>query len=178
MDINNIILGSGTVYVAEYNDATGIPTDSVLETDTNTMGRIKGGATLTYKPTTYEVVDDSHYVVKRFITSEEVSFKSGVLTWNLNNLNRLCGSGEIATVSGKTTLKIGGRAKNGLKAYVVRFVHEDDEKIVRVSLVGTSTDGFSLAFTADKETVVDAVWKALSHDDEGTQVIIEETKKA
>lgn len=177
MDINSIILGSGKLYVTAYDADTGIPADETIETDANTMGRIKGGASLEYKPTTYEVIDDTHYVVKRFIQSEEVSFKSGVLTWNLKNLQKLAGACEYtdAAETGIKTLKVGGRGANGLTPYVVRFVHNDGEKILRVTLVGTSEAGFVLTFAADKETVIDAVFKAVSHDEQGTLVVVTES---
>lgn len=175
MNLNSIILGSGNLYVAEYNADTGIPADETIETTANTMGRIKGGATLEYKPTTYEVVDDTQYVVKRFVQSEEVTFKSGVLTWDMENLQRLAGACELFTDGNKKTLKIGGRGSNGLKPYVIRFVHNDGEKVLRVTLVGTANAGFSLAFVPDKETVIDAEFKALSSDEAGTLVIVTES---
>lgn len=175
MDKNSIILGSGQLYVAEYTEETGIPADEVIEAESNSMGRIQGGASLDYKPTVYEVKDDTHYVVKRFITGEDVTFKSGVLTWDMQNLERLAGACEyIADDGGKVTLKIGGRGANGLKPYVIRFVHTNGTKKLRVTLVGTAANGFSLAFNPDKETVIDAEFKAVSSDDKGTLVIVSE----
>lgn len=177
MDKNSIILGSGNLYIAQYDADTGIPADASLETDANTVGRIQGGATLEYKPTVYEVKDDTNYVVKRFITGEEVSFKSGILTWDMANLERLAGACERTDDSSahKTTIKLGGRGGNGLTPYVVRFVHKDSEKELRITLVGTTTNGFNLAFNPEKETVVDAEFSAVSNDDKGTLVIVEET---
>ena len=40
MDKNNIILGSGNLYIAAYNSETGIPADAVIESETYSMGRI------------------------------------------------------------------------------------------------------------------------------------------
>ena len=177
MNKDNIILGSGNLYVAQYDVDTGIPADATLETDANTVGRIQGGAVLDYKPTVYDVKDDTNYVVKRFIISEEVSFKSGILTWDMANLERLaCACERIDDISNhKTTIKLGGRGRNGLTSYVVRFVHKDSEKELRITLVGTTTNGFNLAFNPEKETVVDAEFSAISSDDKGTLVIVEET---
>lgn len=174
MDKNNIILGSGNLYIAPYDAEVGIPADEVIEAEGNSMGRIQGGASLEYKPETYEVVDDTHYVVKRFITSEEITFKSGVLTWDMTNLQRLAGACEITEGDDQTTIKIGGRGKNGLTPYVVRFVHQGETKKLRITLVGTAANGFTLAFNPDKETVIDAEFKAVSSDDEGTLVIVSE----
>lgn len=176
MDKNNIILGSGQLYIAPYEAEAGIPADEVIEAEGNSMGRIQGGASLEYKPTVYEVVDDTHYVVKRFITSEEITFKSGVLTWDMTNLQRLAGACDFSTDedTGLTTIKVGGRGQNGLTPYVVRFVHQSTDKKLRITLVGTAANGFTLAFNPDKETVIDAEFKAVSSDDEGTLVIVSE----
>ena len=158
MDKNNIILGSGNLYIAAYSSETGIPADEVIESET-------------------KVKDDTQYVVKRFIQSEEVSFKSGVLTWDMANLEKLAGACTKTTdnSTNKTTIKVGGRGSNGLTPYVIRFVHKDDVKELRITLVGTAANGFSLAFNPDKETVVDAEFSAMSSDDDGTLVIVEET---
>ena len=42
----NIILGSGDLYIVEFNDA--VPEDATIEIDDNRAGNIKGGATLEY----------------------------------------------------------------------------------------------------------------------------------
>lgn len=59
--------------------------------------------------------------------------------------------------------------------YVIHFVHEDKtDGDVRVTIVGKSEAGFTLAFAKDKETVVDAEFKAKPHDKDGTLIIYEE----
>ena len=45
---------------------------------------------------------------------------------------------------------------------------------MRVTIVGKNEAGFSLAFAKDKETVIDAVFKAMPHDTDGTLIIYEE----
>ena len=89
-----IILGSGDLYITSYNGT--IPTDTVIETEENLIGYIKGGASLEYKPTEYEVSDDAFKVMKRYVISEETTFKSGVLTWNLEVLNKLIAAGTYS----------------------------------------------------------------------------------
>lgn len=167
-DRNNIILGSGKLYIVLY-DGEKIPDDSVIEADGNDVGRIKGGATLTYKPTQYEVVDDDNFVVKRILTKEEVTFKSGILTWNLDNLAKLA----PATLSTDTTknekiLKVGGG--HTMTDYVIRFVHtKGNGKKLRVTLAGDAGTGFTFQFNPAKETIVDAQFSAISLND-GTLV--------
>jgi len=166
---DEVILGAGKLYLMDYVDE--IPTDILLEVDANSMGRSKGGASLEYKPTEYEVVDDNAEVVKRFISKEEVSFKSGILTWDLKNLEKLS-PGVLTTDELAKTLKIGGA--KALKNYALRFVHtKDDDKKLRITMVATAGNGFTLTFAGDKETVIDATFKAISQTD-GTLVEIKE----
>ena len=172
---DEIILGSGKLYLMDY-DGKNIPEDTLIETEANSVGRIKGGASLEYKPTEYEVVDDEGEVVKRFITKEEVTFKSGILTWAIENLEKL----SPAKVTDEPTksekvLKIGGA--KALKNYVLRFVHtKDGGNKLRISMVATAGNGFVITFAGDKETVIDAQFKAISQED-GTLVEIRDGYK-
>lgn len=173
-----IILGSGDLYVTDFTGT--IPENSVIEVDENLIGRIKGGASLEYKPTEYEVADDAYKVIKRYVISEETTFKSGVLTWNLEVLNKLIAAGTYSNdQAGKRTLKFGGNGARVMKEFLVHFVHtEPDGNKFTITLVGTASNGFSLAFAPDKETVIDAEFKAKGHDASGTQVIMTETYTA
>jgi hypothetical protein len=166
-----VILGSGELYIVKY-DGSAIPADATLEVEANHIASIKGGASLEYKPIFAEVVDDNRKILKRFITSEETTFKSGILSWSLDILQKLCAACDYSdnATTGMVELKLGGRTE--IDAYVIRFVHTlSDGNKIRVTLVGTATNGFQLAFKADAETVIDAEFKALSTSD-GTQVII------
>ncbi len=82
-----IILGSGKLYINEYSGA--IPADNIIEAAGNLLGFIQGGATLSYKPTFYIAEDDLGLVKKQILTKEEVSLKSGIMTWNGDTLKRL-----------------------------------------------------------------------------------------
>ena len=171
-----IILGSGDLYVTDFSGT--IPEDSVIEVDENLIGRIKGGASIEYKPTEYEVADDAYKVTKRFVISEETTFKSGVLTWNLEVLSKLIAAGTYSddAETKKRTLKFGGNGARVMKEFLVHFVHtESDGNKFTITLVGTASNGFSLAFAPDKETVIDAEFKAKAHDASGTQVIMTES---
>ena len=58
---DRIVLGSGEVYIDEFSGS--IPQDNAIETAAKRLGYIKGGATLSYKPTTYKAIDDLGRVV-------------------------------------------------------------------------------------------------------------------
>lgn len=166
-------LGAGKLFTTVFEESKGIPSISELEKEENRLGSISGGATLEYKATYYNVKDDLGEVDDQVITAEEASIKSGVLTWNATTLEKLASTARTSTdEDGLTVVKIGGLANDNGKKYVIHFVHKSGAK--RITIVGKCIDGFSLAFAKDKETVVDAVFKALGQDDEGTLIIYRE----
>lgn len=177
----DIILGSGKLYMVAFDSATGIPADATFEVDTNSVGTVKGGASVSYKPTTYTVEDDNGRALKRFVTKEEVTLKSGVITFNLETLSKIAGASEYAddTTAHKRTMKVGGRGINGLTAYAIRFVHtKADGNKLRCTIVGTNEAGLQFSFNPDKETNIDCEWTAIANDDEGTLVIFEDSYTA
>lgn len=176
-NLESIVLGSGDIYIAEF--AGTIPADNVIETDENNLGYVQGGASIEYKPTTYTAKDDFGRVQKTIVTEEEATLKSGIVTWNGNTLAKLSSTARVTETTTKRTVKIGGTGNDDGKNYVIRFVHKDAvDGDVRVTIVGKNEAGFSLAFAKDKETVVDAEFKAKPHDTDGTLIIYEEEIKA
>ena len=170
-----IILGSGKLYVTEYSGA--IPVDNMIEAASNLLGYIQGGATLSYKPSFYIAEDDLGLVKKQILTKEEVSIKSGIMTWNGDTLKRLVSTARVTEngVTMKRLVKIGGIGNQDGKRYIVRFVHEDaTDGDVRVTIVGGNQGELALSFAKDKETVIDAEFIAVPHDSEGTLVLFEE----
>lgn len=169
-----IVLGSGYLYCLEFDSETGIPEDSVIETDSNILGYIKGGATVEYTPTKYTAIDDMGRKSKTITTDEEAHLKSGVMTWNGNTLKKLCATARVTEENGKRTVKIGGGVDDG-KNYLIRFKHEDKENgNIRVTVVGKNEAGFAIQFAKDTETVINADFRAMPHDDEGTLILYEE----
>ena len=168
-----IVLGSGKLYYKEFNGV--MPENADIETATNLLGLISGGASLEYKPEFYTAEDDYGLVQKTIITKEEATLKSGVITWNGNTLSVLSSTARVTEAADKRTVKIGGRGNDNGKSYVLHFVHEDPvDGDVRVTIVGKNEAGFTLAFAKDKETVIDAEFKAKPHDAEGTLIKYEE----
>ncbi|WP_411680423.1 hypothetical protein [Clostridium thailandense] len=170
---DKIVLGSGKLYTAVFSGT--IPENTSLETEANLLGLIQGGATLEYKPKFYDVTDDLGLVQKTILTDEEVTLKSGILTWCGKTLSKLCSTARVTEEAGKRTVKIGGLGNQDGKQYVIRFVHEDSaDGDIRITIVGSNQAGFSFKFLKDKETVVDAEFKAAPLDEEGTKIIYEE----
>lgn len=168
-----IVLGSGKLYIDDFNKD--ISEDSVLEVEEKLLGLIQGGATLEYKPKYYEASDDLGLITKVILTEEEVTLKSGLMTWCGKTLQKLCSTARITEKDGKRTVKIGGLNNQDGKKYVLRFVHQDaQDGDIRITIVGNNQSGFTFKFAKDKETVMNAEFKAMPMDNDGTKIIYEE----
>jgi hypothetical protein len=166
-----ITLGSGKLYLIPFADT--VPEVEEICVDDNLFGYIKGGATIEYAPSFYEAKDDLGYVIKTIITEETATLKSGVLTFNANTLNKLCDTGRVTedATNKLRTIKIGGVGNAQGARYIICFHHSDPiDGDIWVVIVGQNQAGFSLAFAKDAETVIDAEFKCLSQDTEGTLI--------
>lgn len=166
-----IILGSGKLYITEFSGT--LPDNDTICVDANLLGYISGGATLAYTPTYYTATDDLGYVTKTIITEEEATLSSGIMTFNGNTLEKLCDTARVTEdATNKTrTVRFGGIANANHAQYCICFHHEDPiDGDVWVTIVGNNQNGFSLAFAKDSETVIDAEFKALTQDNEGTLI--------
>jgi hypothetical protein len=165
----SIRLGSGDLMIKEYTDT--MPAYTEFNADTDLLGRIQGGCTIEYKGTWYDAKDDSGKAVKTIITEEEALLKSGVMTWNGETLTKLCSTARVTEEGGIRTVKIGGVGNHNGKSYALCFHHTDKvDGDIYVVVRAVNQGGFSLAFAKDKETVIDAEFKCLPQDDEGTLI--------
>ena len=174
-----IVLGSGSTYIQKFTESLGEIAELIktMQTDENRLGYIQGGATLEYKPEFYTSEDDLGVVSRTAITKEEASLKTGIMTFCGDTLARLCATATVTedTTNGLRIVKIGGPGNDDGKQYVILFVHEDPaDGNVYVLIVGRNQSGFTLAFAKDKETVIDAEFKAGAMDDRGTKIIYAE----
>ena len=175
--VEEYTLGSGDLFIKEYTAGTAVTAEDVI-TNGERLGEIKGGASLEY---TVETKDDSSDLgrTKIFIISkEDVVLKSGVMTWNGKTLEKLCQTARVTKDGSakKRTIKIGGLANAANKSYAVAFQYKGDgKKGLTVLIVGKNTAGFTVSFSSDNATVIDAEFKAQALDNDGTLVVIEET---
>ena len=164
-----IRLGSGNLYYQEYDGS--IPTREEICTEAKLLGRISGGAAITYKPSYYEAKDDEGLVKKTIVTDEEATLKSGIITWNGKTLGVLTSTARVTEADGYRTVKIGGAGNDNGKSYVICFHHKDKvDGDIWLIIVGKNQSGFELTFEKNKETTIDAEFKALPMDDEGTLI--------
>lgn len=161
MDKNEIILGAGEVFMTKFTGQE-VPADSTIETEINNVGHCQGGFTVDYKPTKYDVLNQYEKVVKSFVTKEEISAKTGILSWDLQKLQMLS-TGEYSTDAEKKVRKLlfTGKGK-ALTTVLLRFVHtKENGKKIRFTMIGQGGSGFSLEF-AQKELVINAEIAAIS----------------
>lgn len=169
-DLDTITLGSGTLMVKEY-DGTALPAYTEFKEDSDLLGRIQGGATLEYSGEWYEAKDDTGKAVKTIITEENATLKSGICTWNGKTLEKLCSTARVTESAGIRTVKIGGVGNHNGKSYALCFHHHDAvDGDVWLVMRAVNQGGLSLAFVKDKETVIDAEFKCLPQDEEGTLI--------
>ena len=175
--VEEYTLGSGDLFIKEYTAGTAVTAEDVI-TNGERLGEIKGGASLEYTTETKEDSSDLGRTKIVIISKEDVVLKSGVMTWNGKTLEKLCQTARVTKDDSakKRTIKIGGLANAANKSYAVAFQYKGDgKKGLTVLIVGKNTAGFTVSFSSDNATVIDAEFKAQALDNDGTLVIIEET---
>lgn len=163
MSANNIILGSGYIYVVKYQNS--IPADDVLEVAENQFGYTKGGATLSYETDYTEIEDDNGQVKENFLTTDKCQLKLGAFMGDPEEILKICPTATRSTVDGVKTVKIGGVGREQNFNWLVRFKHKT--KPVRITLIGKNTDGFELAFSADDAVKLEPTFTATTMDNTG-----------
>ena len=170
-------LGSGDLFIKEYTAGTAVTAADVIANGER-LGEIKGGASLEYTTETKEDSSDLGRTKIVIISKEDVVIKCGVRTWNGKTLEKLCQTARVTKddIAKKRTIKIGGLANAANKSYAVAFQYKGDgKKGLTVLIVGKNTAGFTVSFSSDNATVIDAEFKAQALDNDGTLVVIEET---
>lgn len=154
-----IILGAGELYMYEFN-GTEIPAHEEIETNAHNVGHCSGGFSLDYKPEVYDVKNWYGKIVKRFIISEEMTIKSGIISWSLDKLALLSTAKFTSDPIKKVkTLVFGGNGS--LKTVLVRFVHtKSNGKKLRFTSIAQGGNGFALEFN-QKELTIDATLAAI-----------------
>lgn len=141
---------------------TQLPEENTIETEANNVGHCSGGFTVDYKPTKYDVKNQYEQIVKSFITNEEITAKTGILTWKLANLELLSTAKYSEDGAEKKRKLLFTGSGNALQAVLFRFVHKKaNGKKIRFTMVGQGGSGFSLEFIASKELTINAELTAI-----------------
>ncbi len=168
-DPDKITLGSGKAYIMEYSGA--MPEVDAICKEENLLGKIQGGAELSYSTETHEEKDDLGTVAKVVITAEEALLKLGLITFNGDTLAKLADRCKVTTAAGKRTVHIGGAGNAQGKEWVVCFHHHDPvDGDIWVMVRGANQAGLTLAFAVDAGSKLEPEIKALPCDDNGTLI--------
>jgi len=174
-DPDKITLGSGKVYIMEYKDS--MPEVAAICADANLLGKIQGGAELTYTTETHEERDDLGTVAKVVITAEEAILKLGLITFNGETMAKLADRCKVTTDTAKgiRTVHLGGAGNAQDKEWVFCFHHEDKKDgDCWVRLRGANQAGLTLAYAVDAGSKLEPEIRALPCDDSGTLIIYDE----
>ncbi|MFP5111826.1 IPT/TIG domain-containing protein [Bacillaceae bacterium C204] len=154
------LLGSGDLYIGVVSPTA---TADEINAALKNVGAISGGASLTYKPSFTEIKSANRGTIASFKSDEEVSFKSGILTWDLQNVEKLSAAyySEDNTAG---TRRVGVGGMKNIPINYLRFVHTkpDGKKLTVNVFKAQAQSGFELTFDKEKETVIDAEFKALA----------------
>lgn len=157
---DEILMGSGEIYMYEFEGGE-IPEHEVIETDDHNVGHCNSGFSIDYKPELYDIKNQYGKIVKRCTISEEVTIKTGIISWSLGKLN-LLSTAEMVIDKVKKVRRLIFGGRKALKTVLVRFVHEKDNgKKLRFTALAQGGNGFALEFTGDKELTIDAELAAI-----------------
>lgn len=174
-----ITIGSAVPYVMQFTGE--MPTKEEICVAENRLGYIKGGASIEYTLEPYEEKDDLGYVSKVIVSTEEAILKMGLLTWNGETLQKLVDRCQVTEdkATGLRTIHIGGAGNSQGHDWVICLHHMDKKDgDIWVMIRGTNAAGLTLTLAADEGTVLEPEFRAIPHDDQGTQIlIIEEMDK-
>ena len=154
------LLGSGDLFVGQVSPTA---TESEINAALKNVGAISGGAALTYKPSFTDVKSANRGTIASFKSEEEMTFKSGILTWDLQNIEKLSAA-YYSENEAAGTRRVGVGGMNNIPVNYLRFVHTkpDGLKLTVNMFKAQAQSGFELTFDSEKETVLDAEFKLLA----------------
>ena len=167
----SVPIGSGYFHVLEYTGTLEtLPTLIGKLTASTRFGTTSGGATLTYTGTTHEEKDDLGTVGRVITIEEEVKLKGGIFSWEPGMLEKLCSTARVDNTDVTyNILRLGGLDNDNGKQYVIVFEHVDKQLgNLYIVIVGSNTNGLSLAFAKDNTTKLEPEFTATPQDDDGT----------
>lgn len=156
------LLGSGDLFLGVVPNVATATEGEILAALTN-VGAIQGGAELTYSPTFVDVKSANRGTLMSFMTEEQVTFKTGLLQWDLGNIEKLSAA-HFSEDNVQGTRRVGIGGLKDVPVNYLRFVHtKPDGKTLTVNIFkAQSQNGFALSFDNENPTVIDAEFKALS----------------
>lgn len=154
---DNIILGSGQLHLGLCDNIADLANlTPEEEAALVNVGAIESGATLEIETDATEIESANMGVIARIPVKTTVTFKTGVMTWNLDNLKFLCDM-QVTTnpTTGEKKTVIGAIQK--FPEVYLRFVHQkkDGGELI-INIYRAQPEGnLALEFAKEDPTVVD-----------------------
>ncbi|WP_312729410.1 hypothetical protein [Enterococcus sp.] len=135
-NIDHVVLGSGTLYAALAKDISNVfNLTAADEAKLVDLGHIEANAKLLSKSKVNPVESANHGTVMTFKGPPDVSFSTGIITWNMENVAKfLTGSDYIETNGVK---KFTYSANDNSPVVFLRFVYANDVvgKVITIDMV-------------------------------------------
>lgn len=177
-EADKIVLGSGEIYLgltSEIEDVFNLTEEE--EKNLLNVGAIESGATLNISAESEAIESDNRGVIARFNQGKNITFSTGVMTWDLDNMAKFLTGSKVEVQGNKKIMKLS--EKDNAKDVYIKFIHEfkDGSGKLTVNLFKTQFTG-ELEFVFSKEGATTANYEfsanAVGKDSEYLEII--ETK--
>jgi hypothetical protein len=167
MATQTVLLGSGDLYIL---DSAAVPdpvnaTEEEIDNNLIKIGEISSGATLTYS-TEFKTVKGGalNQEIARFLTSEQISFKTGIVTWDMKNISKLIAAHYSEDQTAETRrLGIGGLGNVPINYLRFQHLKKTDGKYIKINMFkAQNQNGIEIPFNSENETVIDVEFKLLA----------------
>lgn len=148
---DNIILGSGEIYIGLYEDIEDV-FDLTEEEEKGLLnvGAVESGATLTVENNFEGIESDNRGTIAQFNQGKDVIFSTGVMNWDTDMIAKFLTGSNIIKEGNKTIMRISD--KDVAKDVYIRFIHEkkDGSGFLIVNVFRANFTG-NLEFVFSKE---------------------------
>lgn len=156
----DIAIGSGYMYIKEYEKGSAVPKISEIAVEDNRKGYLSGGASIYYTPTIDTYKDDMEEITRKILSGEDIGIKGSIGTFMPDTFGIMAPNSEITTDNAdkSSNIYIGGIKNFKDKYYAVVFAAADGS--MSAMIIGQLEGGFTLERKKDSMTVCDLDFKA------------------
>lgn len=156
------VIGAGQLYLYPINNQLEyFPTDAEIETSQYNAGVCSGGFKITDKPKVEKIIDANGNIVQMYVTEENITIKTGIVSWNTQNvakLTRATYSTNCTTngaIAGEEVATLTG--KGALPTFLLRLTNDNmtSGQTLRFTAIVQPSAGTDFQF-GGKETTVNA----------------------
>jgi len=162
-DSKSVVIGSGELYAIKHT--AGMNYGTVTTESMTDLGFIQANAVLKAKAETKDLVGANCGIVGTVPLSKEVTFETGIMEWNLDNVSKFLTGSDYSVVVETGVKKFYYGDADKAPDVMLRFVAEDEAtgKRITVDIYKCNFSGeLSLDFNNDDPITFDYSFKVLS----------------